>query len=49
MSRKSALISYFSATTLIPFGLSYVNAFRELGYDVCRFNSQVESRWRRSY
>jgi hypothetical protein len=30
---------------MIPLGVSCANAFRELGYDVYRFNSQVESRW----
>src|SRR5687767_3866022 len=45
MSRKSVLISYFFGDDMIPLGVSCANAFRELGYDVYRFNSQVESRW----
>src|SRR5262245_22538250 len=45
MSRKSVLISYFFGDDMIPLGVSCADAFRDLGYDVCRFNSQVESRW----
>jgi hypothetical protein len=45
MSRKSVLISYFFGDDMIPLGVSCANAFRDLGYDVLRFNSQVESRW----
>ena len=45
MSRKSVLISYFFGDDMIPLGVSCANAFRELGYEVYRFNSQVESRW----
>jgi len=45
MSRKRVLISYFFGDDMIPLGVSCANAFRELGYEVYRFNSQVESRW----
>lgn len=45
MPAKSVLISYFFGDDMIPLGVSCANAFRDLGYDVCRFNSQVESRW----
>jgi len=45
MSRKSVLISYFFGDDMIPLGVSSANAFRDLGYEVYRFNSQVESRW----
>ena len=45
MSRKSVLISYFFGDDMIPLGVSCANAFRELGYEVYRFNSQVESNW----
>ncbi len=44
-SRNRVLISYFFGADMIPLGVSCANAFRDLGYDVCRFNSQVESRW----
>lgn len=33
---------------MIPLGVSCANAFRALGYEVYRFNSQVESRWDRA-
>ena len=39
------MISYFFGDDMIPLGVSCANAFRELGYEVHRFNSQVESRW----
>src|SRR5690349_4833925 len=39
------LISYFFGDDMIPLGESCADAFRALGYDVARFNSQVESRW----
>jgi hypothetical protein len=45
MPDKRVLISYFFGDDMIPLGVSCANAFRELGYDVYRFNSQVESRW----
>lgn len=45
MPGKSVLISYFFGDDMIPLGVSCANAFRELGYEVYRFNSQVESRW----
>ncbi|MFN2644498.1 MAG: hypothetical protein ABR570_05875, partial [Burkholderiales bacterium] len=45
MSRKSVLISYFFGDDMIPLGESCADAFRSLGFDVARFNSQVESRW----
>jgi spore maturation protein CgeB len=45
MARKSVLISYFFGHDMIPLGVSCANAFRELGYEVRCFNSQVESRW----
>jgi spore maturation protein CgeB len=45
MTRKSVLISYFFGDDMIPLGVSCAHAFRDLGYDVLRFNSQVESRW----
>jgi len=45
MSRKSVLISYFFGDDMIPLGESCADAFRELGFEVGRFNSQVESRW----
>jgi hypothetical protein len=45
MSGKSVLISYFFGDDMIPLGVSCANAFRDLGYDVYRFNSQVESKW----
>lgn len=45
MSRKSVLVSYFFGDDMIPLGVSCANAFRDLGYEVYRFNSQAESRW----
>ena len=45
MARKSILISYFFGDDMIPLGVSCANAFRDLGYDVHCFNSQVESPW----
>lgn len=45
MSGKSVLISYFFGDDMIPLGVSCADAFRDLGYDVYRFNSQVESGW----
>jgi spore maturation protein CgeB len=45
MSTKRVLISYFFGDDMIPLGLSCAEAFGSLGYDVYRFNSQVESRW----
>lgn len=45
MSRKSVLVSYFFGDDMIPLGVSCANAFRDLGYEVYRFNSQVESGW----
>jgi spore maturation protein CgeB len=45
MPGKSVLISYFFGDDMIPLGVSCAHAFRDLGYDVYRFNSQVESRW----
>jgi spore maturation protein CgeB len=45
MSGKSVLISYFFGHDMIPLGLSCASAFRDLGYEVRCFNSQVESRW----
>jgi spore maturation protein CgeB len=45
MSRKRVLISYFFGDDMIPLGESCADAFRVLGYEVARFNSQVESRW----
>jgi spore maturation protein CgeB len=45
MPGKSVLISYFFGDDMIPLGVSCAHAFRELGYEVYRFNSQVESRW----
>src|SRR5258708_21872186 len=44
-SRNSVLISYFFGADRIPLGVSCAKAFRDLGYDVGGFNSQVESRW----
>jgi len=45
MSRNSVLISYFFGDDMIPLGESCADAFGALGYEVARFNSQVESRW----
>ena len=45
MSRKRVLISYFFGDDMIPLGESCADAFGALGYEVARFNSQVESRW----
>jgi hypothetical protein len=45
MYRKSVLISYFFGDDMIPLGESCADAFSALGYEVARFNSQVESRW----
>ena len=45
MPGKRILISYFFGDDMIPLGVSCANAFRDLGYEVYRFNSQVESRW----
>lgn len=45
MPRNSVLISYFFGDDMIPLGVSCAAAFRDLGYEVYRFNSQVESRW----
>ena len=45
MSGKRVLISYFFGDDMIPLGVSCAAAFRDLGYEVYRFNSQVESRW----
>jgi len=45
MSRRSVLISYFFGDDMIPLGESCADAFRTLGFEVQRFNSQVESRW----
>src|SRR5258708_38831663 len=44
-SKNTVLIGYFFGAEMIPPGVSSANAFGDLGYDVCRFNSQVESRW----
>ncbi len=48
MSDRSVLISYFFGDDMIPLGRSCANAFRQLGYDVYCFNSQVESKWERT-
>ena len=48
MSRKRVLISYFFGDDMIPLGESCADAFLALGYEVARFNSQVESRWQPS-
>src|ERR1700704_428568 len=48
MSRKSVLISYFFGDDMIPLGVSCANAFRDFGYEVRCFNSQMESRWDRA-
>jgi len=45
VARKSILISYFFGDDMIPLGVSCANAFRDFGYDVHCFNSQVESPW----
>ena len=45
VARKSILISYFFGDDMIPLGVSCAHAFRDFGYDVHCFNSQVESRW----
>jgi len=45
MSRKRVLISYFFGDDMIPLGVSCARALEGLGYDVYRFNSQVESGW----
>ncbi len=45
MPRKSVLISYFFGDDMIPLGVSCAHAFRDFGYDVHCFNSQVESPW----
>jgi len=45
MSRNRVLISYFFGDDMIPLGESCADAFGALGYEVARFNSQVESRW----
>lgn len=41
-SRPRILISYFFGKDAIPLGASCADAFRELGYEVACFNSQVE-------
>jgi spore maturation protein CgeB len=48
MSTKRVLISYFFGDEMIPLGVSCAEAFSALGWDVHRFNSQVESRWGRA-
>ena len=48
MSTKRVLISYFFGDEMIPLGVSCAEAFGALGWDVYRFNSQVESRWGRA-
>jgi hypothetical protein len=48
MSRKSVLISYFFGDDMIPLGVSCAKAFRDFGYEVRCFNSQVESRWEKA-
>ena len=48
MTRKSVLISYFFGDDTIPLGVSCANAFRDFGYDVRRFGSQVEGAWHRA-
>jgi spore maturation protein CgeB len=45
MSGKRVLISYFFGDDMIPLGESCADAFHSLGYEVARFNSQIESRW----
>jgi spore maturation protein CgeB len=42
---RRILIAYFFGDDMIPLGVSCANAFAELGYEVYRFASQVESRW----
>ena len=48
MRRKSVLISYFFGEDTIPLGASCAGAFRDAGYEVCRFSSQAESFWYRA-
>jgi len=48
MARKRVLISYFFGDEMIPLGVSCAEAFSALGWEVYRFNSQVESRWGRA-
>lgn len=48
MSGKSVLISYFFGPDMIPLGVSCASAFRDFGYEVRCFNSQIESKWERA-
>ncbi len=43
MAKDRILVSYFFGDDMIPLGASCARAFRDLGYDVYCFNSQVES------
>jgi glycosyltransferase involved in cell wall biosynthesis len=43
--KQKVLVSYFFGDDMIPLGLSCANALESLGYEVYRFNSQMESRW----
>ena len=45
MSGKRVLISYFFGDDMIPLGVSCARAFEAMGYEVYRFNSQMESPW----
>lgn len=45
MSGERVLISYFFGDDMIPLGVSCARALEGLGYEVYRFNSQMESRW----
>ena len=48
MKRRSVLISYFFGHDTIPLGASCANAFRDQGFDVRCFSSQMESAWYRA-
>ena len=48
MPAPRVLISYFFGDDMIPLGESCARAFEGFGYEVCRFNSQVESRWEKA-
>ena len=45
MSRDRVLVSYFFGDDMIPLGESCERALEGFGYEVHRFNSQMESRW----
>jgi spore maturation protein CgeB len=45
MSGKRVLVSYFFGDDMIPLGEACARAFEGFGYEVHRFNSQMESRW----